>query len=399
MLRLGVFGSTGSIGLNTLEVVRANENIAVTCLANRSQVEVLAEQVREFSVPLVAVSDAEAATRLKVLLGDQKVRILVGEEGLNEAASCCEADVMVAAVSGFAGLRSVIAGITAGKHIALANKEALVAGGEIVLSLARKHDVLIVPVDSEHSSIFQCLSGQSSRGQPVSITITASGGPFLRRTLDELQAVTVSEAANHPRWSMGRKISIDSATMMNKGLEIIEAARLFSLKSSQIKVLIHPQSLVHGYVQFADGGIVASLFNADMKVPIACALMAIKEKMGGEVLGNGCPGNVRPFETKVRFLDLAAIGQLNFEEADVRRFPAISLAYRALDGGDMLPIAFNAANEVAVQRFVNGDVRFSDIVGIVEGVLAKCPCGTVSNIEDVFTVDSWARESASNLEM
>ncbi|OGQ57459.1 MAG: 1-deoxy-D-xylulose-5-phosphate reductoisomerase [Deltaproteobacteria bacterium RIFCSPLOWO2_02_FULL_53_8] len=375
MKGLAVLGSTGSIGKNTLEVVRRNPGgFKVFAIAAGNNVAELAAQIAEFRPEFVSVSSEAAAADLKKMTG-QICEIGVGAEGAVCAATHAGVDMVVSAITGAAGLLPTMAAIKAGKDVALANKETLVMAGQLVMDAAKRHGVRLLPVDSEHCAIFQSMAGH--RAEDVSrIILTASGGPLLETPLAELSAVTPDIALNHPRWKMGRKISVDSATMMNKGLEVIEAAWLFGLLPSQISVCIHSQSIVHSMVEYVDGSIMAQLSEPDMKGPISYALSyPSRMSYGGRPLS---------------FSNL----RLDFSEPDLKRFPCLSLAYKALDAGGTAPAVLNAADEAAVEAFLNKRIKFTEIYELTARVLDKHDVRKVSVIEDVLEADRWARQEA-----
>ena len=378
---LALLGATGSIGTQTLDVVRlfpdAFDVRALTCEAN---VERLADQVREFRPARVAVGSEEKARELRALLPDEDVAIGVGEEGLCDAATGPDVDVVMAAVVGFAGLAPVLAALRAEKTVALANKETLVVAGRLVQDvLARHDDAHLLPVDSEHSAIFQCLAGEAERSVEE-VVLTASGGPFRARPADTFGEITVEEALDHPNWSMGAKITIDSATMMNKGLEVIEARWLFDLGVDQIQVLVHPQSIVHSMVAFTDGAVKAQLGIPDMKVPIQYAL--------------SFPARwAAPHER----LDWTELTRLDFERPDTDKFPCLRLAFDALDAGGTAPAVLNAANEAAVELFLDEKIPFLDIPRLIERTLGRTATGEASSLDALSTADRAARRSVKEL--
>ena len=387
--KLCILGSTGSIGTQTLDVVRANNGeFEVHALAAGTNVELLAAQAEEFKPKLISVRDKEVADAIRPLL-KSAIAIEIGREGCEKAASSPESDIVVAAVVGFEGLFAVHAAVKAGKKIALANKESLVAAGALLLEEASRTGATIAPIDSEHSSIYQCLL---RRGQPERvrrIVLTASGGPFWKSTAEELSKVTAADAVKHPTWAMGAKISVDSATLMNKGLEVIEAAVLFDLPGRQIEVLIHPESIVHGMVEYDEGTMLAALFVTDMRVPIAYALKALA--------GHDGSSNRAIVASGVSFLDLAKREKLSFYEPDLTRFPALGLAYDALNAGGLMPAVLNAANEVAVHSFLKNEIGFSAIPFVSESVMKGFENKKAQQIEDVVRADSSAREAASKV--
>lgn len=375
MKRIAVLGSTGSIGTQTLDVVARHPDLfRVEVLAAGANVERLARQIAEFRPRVAAVATREAAERLRLLFPD--VRILWGEEGLIEAAAGTESDTVVAALVGSAGLKPVLAAVEAGKRVCLANKEALVAAGHLVTGAAARRGVAIVPIDSEHSAIFQCLNGRDA-SRVARLVLTASGGSFRDRSRDELAGVTVAEALCHPNWSMGAKITVDSATMANKGLEVIEAHWLFGMPYERIGVLLHPESIVHSLVEFVDGSVLAQLGVPDMRVPIQYAL-TYPDRLDGPAPK----------------LDLAEIGRLHFRPVDFRRFPALAMAFESGKIGGTMPAVFNAANEVAVCRFLSGELSFLDIEACVESVLSRHRPVPDPDLETVLEADAWARAEA-----
>jgi 1-deoxy-D-xylulose-5-phosphate reductoisomerase len=380
MKTLSILGSTGSIGRSTLDVVAAlPDRFRVSALTAGRSIEKLAEQVARFRPEFVAIDRAEDVSRLERLLpAGAGCRIASGAEGLNEAASLASADIVVGGLVGALGLRSAHAAILAGKRLALANKETLVVAGELILAEAKKSGAQIVPVDSEHSAIHQALrSGRP--GEARRLVLTASGGPFRERRLETFDAITVDDALAHPTWKMGPKITIDSATMMNKGLEVIEAHFLFDLPGERIDVVIHPQSLIHSFVEFVDGSLLAQLAVNDMKFPIVYALCYPER----------C-------ENDFGRLDLVALSRLDFFDLEARRYPALALARQALSAGGGMPAVLNAANEVAVAAFLEGKISFPDIVSVVSGTMdqtARPPA--VSGLDEAEAIDRSAREAAS----
>lgn len=377
MKSLSVLGSTGSIGTQTLDVCR-KLGYSIVALAAGSNIELLEQQAREFMPKLVAVYDEEAAKRLSIALFDTGITVLGGEEGVLKAAQI-ECDIVLNAVTGIAGLRPTIAAIEAGNDIALANKETLVAGGKRVMDYAEEHGVKIIPVDSEHSAIFQCLQAKGDYGRIKKLILTASGGPFFGKTADELVNVTAADALNHPTWNMGRKVTIDSATMANKGLEVIEAAHLFGVSQNNIDVVIHRESIVHSLVEFTDNSILAQLGVPDMRTPIQYAIT-----------------NPDRCESAVPSLDLAKVCTLHFYPQDNEAFPSTNIARYALSLGKTATAAFNAADEIAVAAFLDGKIGFTDIPKIVEKTVdMPLPGGT--SFEEVFETDKEARKFAAAL--
>ncbi|MBZ4219608.1 MAG: 1-deoxy-D-xylulose-5-phosphate reductoisomerase [Chlorobium sp.] len=380
MRSLSILGSTGSIGLSTLDVVRQHpEKFSISGLAAGKDVITLAEQIREFQPAAVSVMDADAAKKLHKLLGDSKTDILYGIEGATAVATVEEADMVVSAIVGAAGLIPTVSAIKAGKHIALANKETLVVAGELVSDLVQKHKVQLLPVDSEHSAIFQSLQGHRTE-DVVRIILTASGGPFRNTSAEELKHVGLQQALKHPQWTMGAKITIDSATMMNKGLEVIEAHWLFSMPADKISIVVHPQSIIHSMVEYIDGCVMAQLGTPDMRAPIAYAL-AWPERC----------------ESGIPKLDLAKIGTLTFEEPDMERFPALRLAFDALKAGRTYPAVLNAANEIAVAAFLDQKIRFVEIAETVDKTMQAHEAYTPVELDDYLQADQWARDTAKKL--
>lgn len=347
MKKIAILGSTGSIGTQTLEVVRANPELQVSALAANSSVKKMEEQIREFCPGTVAMWTEEAATELRARVADLDVKILWGMEGLLEIAVLREVSVLVTAVVGMIGIKPTIAAIRAGKDIALANKETLVTAGHIIMPLAKERGVSILPVDSEHSAIFQSLNGEREN-RIEKLLLTASGGPFRGRTREQLADIGVEDALKHPNWLMGRKITVDCATLVNKGLEVMEAKWLFGVELGQIQVVVHPQSVIHSAVQFADGAVMAQLGVPDMKLPIQYALFYPERKpMGGNRL------------------DLFELGSMTFERPDLENFPGLELAYRAAGLGGSMPVVFNAANERAVALFLEEKLKFVQIPELI----------------------------------
>jgi len=373
---IAILGATGSIGKSTLDLVERNpDRFAVTAVTAATNVEALADIARRTGARLAVVADESRYQALAELLAGTDCRAAAGEGALIEAAAG-DADLVIAAIVGCAGLRPVMGAIEAGKTVALANKEALVTAGALMTGAARSSGATILPVDSEHNAIFQCLAG--SRSEDVSrVLLTASGGPFRAASAETMGAATPAQAVAHPNWSMGAKISVDSATMMNKGLELIEAHYLFNLPSEHIEILVHPQSVVHSMVEFVDGSVLAQLGSADMRIPLAYAL-AWPERMA----------------TPAQRLDLAAIGRLDFEAPDIERFPALRLAREALEAGGAAPIVLNAANEVAVASFLDSEISFPEIANVVHEALSDAAYDATRSIGDVLEIDRVTRERA-----
>ncbi len=380
MKNISILGSTGSIGQSTLAVVEQfPERFKVVALAAGNNIELLEKQARQFKPAVVAVVSEESAARLKKRCIDLKVRIVSGVEGMIEVAATEEADLMISAIVGTAGLVPTWAAIRAGKDIALANKEALVTAGELVMAEVRANGVSLFPVDSEHSAIFQCL--QAGVNKDIRrLILTASGGPFRGFSKKDLAKATLAQALNHPNWSMGRKITIDSATLMNKGLEVIEARWLFDIAPEKISVLVHPQSIVHSMVEYHDGAVVAQLGMPDMKGPISYAL-SYPERLP----------DVSPA------LDLAAVGALTFEEPDRSRFPCLEYAYVALRAGGTMPAVLSAANEVGVKYFLEEKIGYSDIARVIKTAMDAHTPSPVKSIEDALKADLWARQEAEKI--
>lgn len=380
MKTIALLGSTGSIGVSTLNLVREfPDRFKISGMVAGKNLVLLAKQIKEFSPRCVAIQYEQDVPRLRRLLGKCKTEILFGETGAADVATAPEVDVVLAAIVGGAGLMPCLKGLLAGKEIALANKEALVMAGEIFVKAAKAKRVRLLPVDSEHSAIFQCLQG-NHREEVDKIILTASGGPFLRTPLSRLDKVTVKQALKHPNWKMGQKITVDSATMMNKGLEVIEARWEFDMDPISIQVVIHPQSVVHSMVRYQDGSIIAQLGIPDMRIPIAYALS----------YPNRLKGSWPP-------LDLAQHGELNFLPVEKRRFPALSLAYDALCAGGTMPTVLNGANEIAVAAFLGGRIGFREIHRIIIRTMDKHANRAARDIGDVLEVDRWARQQASSL--
>ena len=376
---LSILGSTGSIGRQTLDVARACGH-QVAALAVHRSVDLAEEQAREFQPELVAVVDENAAGDLKQRLADTTIRVVSGREGLMEAATLPQADTVVTAVVGIAGLEPTLAAIDQGKRIALANKETLVCAGDLVMQRAEEKGAEIVPVDSEHSAIFQCLQGCKDRGEVRRLIITASGGPFFGKSREELAQVTKAQALCHPNWAMGAKITIDSATLMNKGLEFIEAMRLYHMPPQQIQVVVHRESIVHSLVEFTDGAILAQLGTADMRLPIQYALTWPERT----------PGPATP-------LDLLTCPPLTFAKPDPDTFRCLGLALECAKCGGTSTAILNGANEVAVELFLQEKISFLDIARLVEGALERVESIPVQTLEDVLEADRAARQAVHDL--
>jgi 1-deoxy-D-xylulose-5-phosphate reductoisomerase len=379
MKSIALLGSTGSIGVSTLDLVRRfPERFAIHGLVAGRNLKLFAVQIKEFSPKCVAIRDEADVRELRRLIGRRKVEILWGATGAAAVATAKEVDVVVAAIVGGAGLLPTLRAVQAGKEIALANKEVLVMAGEMFVSAAKEKGVRLLPVDSEHSAIFQCLQG-NRRDEVDKIILTASGGPFLRTPLNRLPYVTVEQALKHPNWKMGRKITIDSATMMNKGLEVVEARWEFDVDPTRIEVLIHPQSVVHSMVRYHDGAVIAQLGVPDMRIPIAYALTYPHRLKG-------------PWKS----LELTRHPELNFLPVEKKRFPALGLAYRALNEGGTMPVVLNAANEIAVAAFLERRIGFRRIHRIIEKTMECHVPRRPRTVEEILEVDRWAREKTAS---
>jgi len=384
---VAILGSTGSVGEHTLDVVaRHPDRFRVVALGANRNVARLADQCVRFSVPYAALGDPDAAARLEAELRARKAptRVIGGAEALVEIASLPEVDSVMAAIVGAAGLKSTLAAARAGKRLLLANKESLVMAGPLLMQIVRNSGATLLPIDSEHNAVFQCLPPNSRCGEaPLGvkkILLTASGGPFLDADRARLDRVTPDEACAHPNWVMGRKISVDSATLMNKGLEFIEACLLFGVRPDQVEVVIHRESIVHSLVEYVDGSMLAQLGAPDMRTPIAHALAWPERVTSG-----------------VQSLDLVKVGHLRFEAPDLRRFPALALAQDAALAGGLRPASLNAANEVAVSAFLEGGLNFARIPAVIESVMATTSGGEIRDLDDVLAADAEARERASSI--
>lgn len=381
MKSISILGSTGSIGVNTLKVVEhLSGEFSVSALGAGGNVEVLAEQIRKFEPKVVAVKDEASAAKLDQLLqsnGARRPEILTGEAGLVAVATDKVSEILVSATVGAVGFIPTLRAIECGKRIALANKETLVMAGELMTQAARQHGAEILPVDSEHNAIHQCLRGAAVK-EVKRLILTASGGPFRTKTKDEIENATIEDALNHPNWKMGAKISIDSATLMNKGLEVIEAHWFFGFPADEISVIVHPQSVIHSMVEMVDGSVIAQLGVTDMKHAIQYALTYPERK-----------------ENCLESLDFARFNNLTFEEPDTDRFPCLGLAYRALRSGGTLPAVLNAANEISVQAFLDGRIKLSEVAAINEEVMNAHDVVAADSFEGILAADSWARLNAS----
>lgn len=379
MKAISILGATGSIGTQTLEVVEEIGGIRVAAITGNQNIDLLEQQARKFHPELVAVMAKGKAEMLKGRLADTDIFVCAGMEGLKKAATLEDVQTVVTSVVGNVGLEPTFAAISAGKNIALANKETLVSAGQLVMNLVKQNGVSIYPVDSEHSAIFQALQG--NEGNAVRrILLTASGGPFRGKKRADLRHITAEDALKHPNWSMGKKITIDSATLMNKGLEVMEAKWLFGMETEKIEVLVHPQSIVHSAVEYEDGAIIAQMGKPDMRVPIQYALTYPKR------IKNSFP-KVDFFEHK----------ELTFERPDAETFPCLSLAYAALKVGGTMPAVLNGANEVAVARFLNGEITFLQIPMLIESVMDAYTVKYEYTLEDLLEADAWAKARAAKV--
>lgn len=381
MKRLTILGSTGSIGRNALEIVSRNrDRFRVVVLTAWNNIDLLEKQIKSFAPELVAVSNEESARKLQKRFGRKlSFDILSGADGIEKAAAHENSDFVLSAIVGAAGLMPTLAAIRSGKTIGLANKETLVVAGEIVTEESKKYKAKILPVDSEHSAIFQCMEGHK-KTEIKRIILTASGGPFAGMVSSEMNKITPEEALKHPRWKMGKKITIDSATLMNKGFEVIEAHYLFGLPPSSIDVVVHPQSIVHSLVEFHDGSSIAQLSYPDMKGPISYAL-TYPDRISGILPG----------------LELSKIGKLEFTKPDIKCFPCLSYAYSALKAGGTMPAVLNAANEVAVNSFLNREIRFKDIPFVIKKTMSKHVVTAANELSLVLEADRWARDKAKEV--
>lgn len=372
MKKIAILGSTGSIGTQTLDVVRAHsDELEVVALAAGSNKERLKEQIREFHPELVSLSDERKAQELKEELAGEAVEVVCGMDGLIEVAGIDSADVVVTAVVGMMGILPTMEAIRKGKDIALANKETLVTAGHLIIPMAREYGVSILPVDSEHSAIFQCLQGEPKKALDK-ILLTASGGPFRGKSAEFLETVTLEDALNHPNWSMGPKITIDSSTMVNKGLEVMEAKWLFGVDYSQIEVVVQPQSIIHSMVQYIDGAVIAQLGTPDMRVPIEYALFYPERR--------SLPGDR---------LDFSKLSQITFEKPDYKVFRGLSLAIEAGKTGGTMPTVFNAANERAVAKFLKGEIKYTDIVRSIEKCMDAHKVSAHPDLEEILATEQW----------
>ena len=370
MKKIAILGSTGSIGTQTLDVVRANKDIEVLGISAGRNIEKLEEQIREFSPKLAAVWDEKAAEDLAQKIQDTDTKVVSGMDGLLELAAMPGTEILVTAIVGMLGIRPTIEAIRAGKDIALANKETLVTAGHLIMPMAKEYGVKILPVDSEHSAIFQALNGEDSK-EIHKLLITASGGPFRGRKRDDLEKVTLEDTLKHPNWVMGQKITVDSATLVNKGLEVMEAKWLFGVDLDHIQVVVQPQSVIHSMVEFEDGGIIAQLGTPDMRLPIQYALYYPHRRyLAGDRL------------------DFAKLGQITFEEPDMETFLGLPMAIRASREGGSMPTVFNAANELAVKKFLHREIRFLDIYDIIGQAMERHKKIEYPKLEDILAVEN-----------
>lgn len=374
MKKITILGSTGSIGTQTLEIAKEQKDIQVLALAAGSNIRLLEKQIREFKPKLAAVWDEKKAKELQIIIKDTSTKVVSGMPGLIEAATFPESEILVTAIVGMIGIQPTVAAIRAGKHIALANKETLVTAGHIIMPLAKQQGVRILPVDSEHSAIFQALNGEDPK-KVEKLIITASGGPFRTMQKENLEGVLVEDALKHPNWEMGKKITIDSATMINKGLEVMEAKWLFDMKLDQIQVVVHPQSVIHSMVEFQDGAVMAQLGTPDMKIPIQYALYyPERRRLSGERL------------------DFAKLGQMTFEEPDLDKFRGLNLAFIAATEGGTMPTVFNAANEKAVMAFLDRSISFTGIADMIQYCMEQHRKIQNPNLEQVLASEQEAYE-------
>jgi len=375
MKNVVVLGSTGSIGCNTLDVIDGlQDKFRIFALSAHSQVELIAEQAEKFKPKSIALADESHLEEFKTRITDDQIDYCLGESALVELAQHSETDIVVNALVGAVGLKATLAALKAGKVVALANKESIVMAGSLVMAAVAESDGWLVPIDSEHSAVLQCLRGEAPN-QVAKLLLTASGGPFLHRPKERFPSITPEEALQHPNWKMGSKITIDSATMMNKGLEVIEAHYLFNLPPERIEVVIHPQSIIHSMVEYIDGSIKAQLSTPDMRIPIQYAL-------------------TYPDRSDAAFVttDLTKTGTLSFEAPDLDRFPCLRLAYQSLENGEGYPTVLNAANEIAVEAFLNKTIGFEDIPELIKKVIDDYKAPAVLDLDSILEIDGWARE-------
>lgn len=374
MKKIAILGSTGSIGTQTLDIVRTQKDLQVTAMAAGRNIDLFEQQIREFRPKNVAVWEEKDAADLKERVRDLGVRVHSGMDGLIEIAADPDSEILVTAIVGMLGLRPTVAAIQSGKNIALANKETLVTAGHLIMPMAKEYDVQILPVDSEHSAIFQSLNGEGTN-KIDKILLTASGGPFRGKTREELEHVTLADALRHPNWSMGRKITVDSSTLVNKGLEVMEAKWLFGVEPEQIQVVVQPQSVIHSMVQYEDGSVIAQLGTPDMRLPIQYALYYPKRRpLGGARL------------------DFAKLGSITFEEPDTETFRGLPLAYQAMKTGGNLPTVYNAANEAAVARFLEERISYLQITEIIEDCMRQAAYVEHPGLEEILATEAQVRE-------
>lgn len=374
MKKIAILGSTGSIGTQTLDIVRAQGDLQVTAMAAGYNIDLFEQQIREFLPKNVALWEEKDALDLKTRVADLGVKVHYGMEGLMEIAADADSEILVTAIVGMLGLRPTVAAIQSGKNIALANKETLVTAGHLIMPMAKEYDVQILPVDSEHSAIFQALNGERAN-KIDKILLTASGGPFRGKTLEELANVTLEDALKHPNWSMGKKITVDSSTLVNKGLEVMEAKWLFGVELDQIEVVVQPQSVIHSMVQYEDGSIIAQLGTPDMRLPIQYALYYPKRRpLGG------------------KRLDFATLGSITFEKPDLKTFRGLSLAYDAMRAGGNVPTIFNAANEAAVALFLKKKISYLEITEIIEDCMKNCAFIGEPKLEEILETETQVKE-------
>lgn len=381
-----ILGSTGSIGVNTLDVISRHPEFAVFALTANTNIESLSDQCRQFNPRYAVVANQDRANALKQLLGDSSTEVLAGMQQLEVVAAHPDTNIVMAAIVGAAGLTPTLAAVNSGKKVLLANKESLVMAGDLFMNSVRASGAQLLPIDSEHNAIFQCLpavrrtDGNAGQQGVRKVLLTASGGPFLDTPLDQFPTITPAQACNHPRWEMGRKISVDSATLMNKGLEFIEACYLFDLPPERVEVVIHPQSIVHSMVEYEDGSVIAQLANPDMRIPIAYGL--------------GWPQRI---ESGASSLNLAGEQPLEFRTPDLQRFPCLQLGIDAARAGGTAPAILNAANEVAVQGFLEKRLRFDQIHSVIQRVMSKIPCEGGTSLDIIQDLDKRARKLANEL--
>lgn len=378
MKQIAILGSTGSIGKSTLEVIRRlPKKFRVVGLATNSNIDILYQQIKEFHPAFICVKDKDAALDLKSKLNSKKIKLFVGEDGMLASIKGNSIDELVLAISGAAALLPLLAAIEKGKTIALANKEALVMAGPIIMQRAKEKKAKLIPVDSEQSAIWQCLEGQD-KNKLKNIYLTASGGPFRETPKKDFKNISIEQVLRHPRWQMGKKISVDSANLMNKGLEVLEAMYLFDIKPKSIKVLIHPEAIIHSLVEFIDGVVLAQLSVTDMRIPIQYAL-SYPERLNNRVSPS---------------IDFHKLKNLTFKNVDFKKFPCLALAYRAAYSGGTMPTVLNAANEISVDEFLKGRLDFLSIPKIIEKVLDKHHKKNCPNLDDILNADNWARTEA-----